>query len=80
MSADTDPSLFMSANPNQPTAGVCVPPVVSEQGRRLGEYGIELEAAQKACAYHSDQNIINMCAFDVMAMGDLEVAQISKSY
>lgn len=79
--AGTDPDLFLSSNPNQQTAGVCVPPAVSEEvRRRLGEEGIQMEAAEKACAHHKDQKIMDMCIMDVIAMGDLEVAEVNGAY
>lgn len=70
--------LFLSTNQNQNIAGVCIPPVASK-GRRLGER-IAMEAAEKACAHHKEEQIKDMCIFDVIAMGDLEVADIHGAF
>lgn len=75
---DADPQLFHSTNIHQEAPGVCVPPTTAE-GRRLGE-GIDREAAEKACAHHKDHQMKDMCIFDVMAMADLEVAQIHGAF
>lgn len=76
---ESDPCLFLSSNPHQPLAGVCVPLVASAEGRRLGE-GIEKEAAEKACANHQEPLMKDMCTFDVMAMIDLDVAEIHGAF
>ena len=65
----SDPQLFQSASNS---TGVCAPPLVTEESRRLGE-GVEKEAAELACA-HLDEKMRDMCVFDVIAMSDLEVA------
>lgn len=73
-----DPQLFLSPNQNQHAPGVCTPPVHAE-GRRLGE-AIQMEAAEKACSHHKEQHKKDMCIFDVMAMADLEMAEIHGAY
>lgn len=73
-----DPQIFQSTNKNQYAVGVCAPPVSTET-RRLGE-GIAMEAAEKACAHHTDDKMKQMCIFDVMAMGDLEMAEINGAF
>ena len=54
---------------------VCTPPGARKQtGRRLGEGSITEEAAEMACADWKDEHK-ELCVYDVLAMGDLEVAQ-----
>lgn len=68
-----DGELFETPSPNKDH---CVPPSIpTQQTRRLGEATISEEAATKACANHKDAMKRDMCIFDVMAMGDLEVAE-----
>jgi choice-of-anchor C domain-containing protein len=67
-----DGELFVTPSPYKDH---CYPPsAVSKETRRLGENVISEEAAAVVCAYHEDPVMRDMCIFDVIAMGDLEVA------
>lgn len=69
------PMLFMtSRDPQYPEA--CVLPDANKKDsrhRRLGE-GISREDAEKACANWADNK--EACIFDVMATGDIELAEV----
>lgn len=70
---ETDPKLFQTSRfPQHPES--CVPPGLKQEDkrRRLGESIVE-EAAQAACAHWGDNK--HLCMYDVMATGDLELAQ-----
>mmetsp|Transcript_23494 Transcript_23494/g.32950 ORF Transcript_23494/g.32950 Transcript_23494/m.32950 type:complete len:410 (+) Transcript_23494:40-1269(+) len=74
---DTEPMIFREARfPQYPQKCVLPSPVSAEESRnlrrRLGE-SISLEDAQEACADWGDD--IEDCVFDVMATGDLELAE-----
>lgn len=69
---DTEDNLFMvNREPQFPTK--CTMPGPAKESRRLGESVAE-EAAATACD-HYDGNEKDMCIYDVMASGDLELAQ-----
>ncbi|CAB9510312.1 expressed unknown protein [Seminavis robusta] len=72
----SEPQLFQT--PSQFTGKTCVPPVATK-GRRLEET-ISMEAAKIACAHHKDEEMKDMCIFDVIAMGDLEVANVHGAF
>ena len=71
---ESDPKLFQTDRfPQHPQA--CVPPKVNQdetQQRRLGE-SIAQEAAELACEHWGNNK--DLCVYDVIAMGDLELAQ-----
>jgi len=74
---DTEPMLFQEARfPQYPQKCVLPSPVSAEESRnlrrRLGE-SISLEDAQEACAGWGQD--FEDCVFDVMATGDLELAE-----
>jgi hypothetical protein len=67
-------SLFnVAKGPQHPEQ--CKLPTVStsEKRRRLGE-GLAREKAERACAHFSGEHFEN-CVFDIMAVGDIEIAQ-----
>ena len=67
-----DPKLFqVDRAPQYPRQKCILPGPSSKQGRRLGET-LARNAAEKACAHWNGQK--ELCVFDVMATGDLEVA------
>jgi len=66
-------SLFPLARyPQHPQQ--CTLPTASTERRRLGETKITREEAEKACAHLDDKEQMEMCIFDVMATGDLDMA------
>lgn len=71
--------LFQSPSPytNQ-----CLPPNLVEQDRRrLGQQTISEDAAAAVCEkYASDETKKQMCVFDVIAMDDLEAADVHGVY
>ena len=76
---DSEPKLFETTNRAPQHPQKCLMPEVSIdvqstlRGRRLGE-SITKEAAQKVCAdWKEDER--DACIFDVIATGDLEMAQ-----
>lgn len=73
---DSEPQLFQSPSPY--VGKTCSPPFLeaSQLRRRLLEETISVEAAEETCAQHHKENsdARKMCVFDVIAMGDLEVA------
>jgi hypothetical protein len=75
----SEPQLFQM--PSAHVGKTCVPPTITEEGRRrLGEGDVAKEAAEKACAEHGEGEIFDMCVFDVLAMDDLEVANASGAF
>jgi hypothetical protein len=72
---DTEPMLFRSARAPQFPTETCRLPKVSMEDtrRRLGE-GMAREQAERACAHFSGVQFEN-CVFDVMAVGDIDLAQ-----
>lgn len=72
---DTEPMLFRSARAPQFPTETCRLPKVStaDTRRRLGE-GMAREKAERACAHFSGAQFEN-CVFDVMAIGDIDLAQ-----
>ena len=68
-----EPMLFRSARAPQYPAKCNLPAPKSSTTRRLGATIAE-EAAKKACA-HKVGAAFNNCVYDVMAVGDLELAE-----
>ena len=68
---DIDPKLFANDRHPQYPAQCIMPKETSSEARRLGT-SIALEAAEEACEHWGDQK--DQCVFDVMATGDLEIA------
>ena len=62
---------MVDREPQFPTK--CTMPGPTKESRRLGE-SIAEEAAAEACG-HYDGAEMDMCIYDVMASGDLELAQ-----
>ena len=73
-----EPQLFQAPSPFLGQA--CVPSTLQKAGRRLGEASILKEAVEKACAHYDDEIKKDMCIFDVIAMEDLEVADVHGVY
>jgi hypothetical protein len=76
---DTDPQLFQSiSGPQYPDR--CILPNPDEpkearrRRRRLGDSEVTKDAATKACAHWDNQDA---CIFDVMATGDLDLADMT---
>lgn len=74
---ESERQLFSSPSPYLGQA--CVPAASTSKGRRLGET-IAMDAAEKACAHYEESEKRDMCIFDVMAMGDLEVAEVHGAF
>jgi len=74
--SNTEPQLFQVARPMDS----CVAPSQKAAGRRLSEATVDMEAAETACAHYQEPKTKDMCIFDVMAMGDLEVAHANGAY
>ena len=75
----SEPQLFQTASRYMNQG--CAPPTVgTAEQRRLGEAGVEQKAAEEACAHHGEGQLKDMCVFDVMAMGDLEVASVHGTF
>ena len=74
---ESEPKLFQAYRDPQHPKQQCISPKVKvSTQRRLGE-SIVREAAEVACAAHlKDEKLIDMCIFDVMASGDLDMAQV----
>ena len=66
-----EPKLFMSTRLPQHPATCNMPNTVKAKGRRLGE-SIAKETAELACEKWGAQK--DLCVFDVLATGDLEIA------
>ena len=76
-----EPKLFETIRvPQHPQA--CVMPVAmkADGRRRLGGSVVSQEAAETACTHLVDEQEKNMCIFDVMAMGDLDVAAAASAF
>ena len=73
---ESEPSLFQAyRDPQHPKQKCIMPEPKASTQRRLGE-SIAQEAAEAACTAHlNDEKLIDMCIYDVMASGDLEMAQ-----
>ena len=70
-----EPMLFRAARAPQFPAKCEMPdPTSASEQRRLGET-VAKEAAKKACS-HKQGAAFRNCAKDVMAFGDLELAQV----
>lgn len=68
-----EPSLFSVARyPQHPQQ--CTLPTASAERRRLGETKITRVEAEKACSRLDEKQQREMCIFDVMATGDLDMA------
>ena len=77
---DTDPQLFQSNRvPQYPQS--CILPkqksVISRLRRRLGENTVPKDKARAACQHWKDSRQVEMCIFDVLASGDLDMAGAS---
>lgn len=68
---DTEEMLFATAREPQFPTQCNMPDPNKKPGRRLGE-SIALETAHDACAHWGNQK--DQCVFDVMATGDMELA------
>ena len=68
---DTEPMLFQTVRAPQYPAK-CIMPSATKTSRRLGE-SIAEKVAMKACEHWGDQK--DQCVYDVMALGDLEIAE-----
>lgn len=70
----TEPMLFHTPGEGVHHPQECaMPEVTKKSSRRLGEYGIAMEAAELACA-HVDPHHKDSCVYDVMASNDIEMA------
>jgi hypothetical protein len=69
-----EPALFRTARAPQYPAQCIMPSKDAAEKRRLEEDSISLDAAQLACAEHVGKTF-DSCVYDVMAVGDLELAQ-----
>lgn len=66
-----EPQLFMTKAPE----GKCVIPLPkTETSRKLGE-GVSKEAAEEACAHVIEAH--DQCVYDVIATGDVDIAQMA---
>lgn len=75
---ESEPLLFIV--PTDKSFGTCAAPSATDTSRRrLGE-GVSMEDAERACAHHEDSQKRDMCVFDVVAMGDLEIAGVHGAY
>lgn len=73
--SDSEAMLFVAERSPQAAKGEkCVLPHPSAEQRRLAEVSIDREAAEEACSHRVDDKHKDMCIFDVMASGDLEMA------
>jgi hypothetical protein len=71
---DSEPMLFQSTRaPQYPQA--CKLPSMTTQQRRLLEGTVSLDEAEEACGLWENKAKKEQCVFDVMASGDIEVAQ-----
>jgi len=71
----SDPKLFETTRfPQYPETCVPPDPTKKEGRRRLGETVSKKEAEKACAAYHTEQDMRDMCVFDVMASGDIEAA------
>lgn len=75
----SDPQLFQAVRAPQHPQQTCIVPEPTQISRRLGG-SIAQEAAEKACAHLDDAEMQDMCVFDVLVMGDLEVAEVHGAY
>jgi len=69
---DTEPQLFESNRAPQYPAQCILPDPAKKKGRRLGE-GLPRRDVEQACAHWGAQK--DLCIMDVMATGDMELAQ-----
>jgi len=74
---DTEPKLFQVVDRAPQYPEKCMPPTIgaSDHLRRRLQATVSKEEAEEACAGYQGQAEFNMCVFDVMAAGDLELAQ-----
>ena len=76
---ENEPMIFMASRAAQHPHELCrLPSSRSQKKRRLGE-SIAQEAAENACAHVMDVGMKAACVYDVLAVGDLEIAK-SGSY
>ena len=70
---DTEQTLFLSARePQYPKQ--CELPDPSLTGRKLGQGDVSESQAAAACAKWTDKTVREHCMFDVLATGDLDMA------
>lgn len=70
---DTDPKLFMvDREPQFPAK--CIMPDATERASRRLRATVSSDAAELACAHIKQQEIRDMCVFDVISTDDLSVA------
>ena len=65
-------------SPQAPTEQCRLPADAAKEslrGRRLGENSVSRDAAEQACAHLGGESK-DACIFDVMAVGDLDIAQM----
>ena len=73
---DMDTKIFtVDRAPQWPAKCVMPNPIERSSRRRLGENAVHAHEASKACAHIKDQHSFDMCVFDVIATGDLDVAE-----
>lgn len=71
---DTEPNLFMAVHgPQYPTK--CVMPDPVERASRRLEASVSVEDAEMACDHIKQEDIRDMCVFDVISTSDISVAQ-----
>ena len=73
----SEPQLFQTSSPRM--GGPCVPPSVTEASQRRLAETISMDAAEVACARYKGASK-DRCVFDVIAMGDLEVAEATGAF
>lgn len=76
--SEDEPMLFQIArSPQQPYEGCRLPSKdVMDGRRRLGENQAKKEAAEKVCSHLTDGEMKKACVYDVIATGNLDVANI----
>lgn len=70
---DSEPNLFQTNRAPQFPNKCILPSESKKEARRLGDHGVSEEAAKLACAKFQGSTF-ESCVHDVMATGDLEVA------
>lgn len=72
---NSEPTLFQTVRePQYPEKCIMPDESTSQLRRRLGEHSVTKEAAELACA-HLNGAKMEACIYDVMATGDLDMAQ-----
>jgi hypothetical protein len=72
---DSEPNLFRVARAPQYPTQCNLPSAAVAEHRRLGETMANKEAAKKACAKYTGAEYFDICVYDVLATGDLEMAE-----